>query len=57
MMVLTTAIHAVGMAYGLRWLKFMDDSRSHLTTLVSRSFVVGVLVLIMFLTTLIEAAV
>jgi voltage-gated potassium channel Kch len=56
MMILTTIIHAGGMAVGLRWLMVTYAKRMGKASLLTRSLVVGVLVLIMFLTTLFEAS-
>lgn len=56
-MVITTIIHAAGMGVGLRWLTATSAEQLQLNSLVIRSLIVGVLVVIMFATTLIEASV
>ena len=56
-MLITTIIHVGGMAIGLRWLTATRANQQVMDSIVNRSLVVGVLVLIMFLATLIEAGV
>ena len=53
----TAIIHAAGMSVGLHWLAVMHGKREHLTSIVLRSLVLGVLVLIMFAATMCEATV
>jgi voltage-gated potassium channel Kch len=56
-MLVTTIIHAGGMAVGLRWLIANYTNGWGMRSLLARSLVVGALVLIMFATTLLEAGV
>ncbi len=56
-MVLTAVIHAGGQALGMRWLFKARVMRLHTISILTRSLIVGALVLIMFLATLIEASV
>ena len=56
-MIITTIIHVGGMAIGLRWLVLMHAKQYVMESITIRSLVVGSLVLIMFVTTLIEAGV
>jgi len=56
LMVLTVIIHAIGTSVGLRWLDTARARPGYLTTVVQRSLVVGMLVIIMFVATLLEAA-
>jgi voltage-gated potassium channel Kch len=57
LMLITTIIHAGGMAVGLRWFTMTYAKRFGMASLLTRSLVVGALVLIMFVTTLVEASV
>jgi len=55
LMLLTTVVHAIGMSIGFRWLTSVHNRRELELSMISRSLVVGVLVLIMFVATLIES--
>ena len=57
LILLTTVIHAGGMSVGLRWLKMMVSRHQELGSFLTRSLVVGAVVLIMFAATIIEAGV
>ena len=54
-MVMTVFVHAGGMSLGLRYLMKFSPERLERTSVVTRSLLVGVLILIMFAATLIEA--
>ena len=56
-MLITTIIHAGGMSIGLRWLTIVHAKQYVMDSITIRSLIVGSLVLIMFVTTLIEAGV
>jgi len=55
MMVVTTVMHAVGMSLGVTSLTMLRAKESAMASMWARSLVVGTLVVIMFVTTLIEA--
>ena len=57
LLVLTTTIHAAGMAVSFRWLKLLHTKRLETVSMWIRSLAVGVLVLVMFVATLIETSV
>jgi len=56
-MVVTAVIHAAGQSVGLRWLFKAHAMRLQTISILTRSLIVGALVLVMFLATLIEATV
>ena len=56
MVVVTTLIHTVGMIAGLSWLKTRTAERLTEVSSWARSLVVAVMVVILFVTTVIEAA-
>ena len=56
-LIVTTLIHVGGMAIGLRWLTVAHEKKYVMESVVRRSLVVGMLVLIMFAATLIESGV
>ena len=56
MVVVTTLIHTVGMIAGLRWLKSRTAEHLREVSSWARSLVVAVVVVILFVTTIIEAA-
>ena len=57
MVIITAIIHAGGMAVSLRWITMAHTKRLGVATILTRSLVVGVLILIMFIATLFEAGV
>ena len=54
---MTVVIHAGGQAVGLRWLIAARARRLHVAVMWIRSLVVGILILVMFVATLVEAGV
>lgn len=56
LMVFTVLIHAMGTSVGLHWLETVRARPTYLSTVVRRSLVVGLFVIVMFVATLIEAA-
>lgn len=57
LMIITTFIHAGGMALGFRWLTIIYTERSDIPSIFTRALVVGAFVIVMFVTTLVEAGV
>ena len=57
LMIVTTIVHASGMAVGLNWLAKMRSNPHVISSNLYRALAVAILVLIMFLATLIEAGV
>lgn len=56
LLLVTTITHALGMSLGLSWLTIMHGKQSDMGSL-KRSLVIGALVVIMFITTITEAAI
>jgi voltage-gated potassium channel Kch len=56
LMIITTFIHAGGMALGLRGLAIVYTDRSGMPSILIRALVVGAFVVVMFVTTLVEAS-
>lgn len=57
LLVITTIIHAAGMAIGMHVFTRIYQHRLGMTFIFTRSLVIGVLILIMFVTTIIESGV
>lgn len=57
LMIITTFIHAGGMALGFRWFAIVYTERSGMPPIFFRALVVGAFVVVMFVTTLVEASV
>jgi len=57
LLIITVVIHAAGTSTGLRWLDAIRNKPQYIATATRRALVVGWLVLIMFIATLLEAAI
>ena len=57
LIIITTLIHALGMALAIKWLLSPWRKRLASSSIWIRSFEVGVFVLVMFITTLVEAGI
>ena len=57
LLVITTIIHAAGMAVGMHVFTRIYQDRLGMASMFSRSLVIGALILIMFVTTIIESGV
>jgi len=57
LMLVTVFIHSIGTSVALRWIIFKHRSRTQRTSVVQRSLIVGIVVLIMFIATLFESSI